>query len=58
MKRAAFETEMEGRIAEVPLGLGDFTVGEDIDLVGGREMTRGYVLQAFCQMKGQIFLKI
>ncbi|MBQ6272344.1 MAG: hypothetical protein IJK65_11585 [Clostridiales bacterium] len=49
---------MEGRIAEVPLGPGDFTVGDDIDLVGGREMTRGYVLQAFCQMKGQIFLKI
>ena len=37
---------MEGRIAEVPLGPGDLTVGEDIDLVGGREMTRGYVLQA------------
>ena len=37
---------MEGRIAEVPLGPGDSTVGEDIDLVGGREMTRGYVLQA------------
>ncbi|MCR5059283.1 MAG: hypothetical protein K6A81_11790 [Clostridiales bacterium] len=36
---------MEGRIAEVPLDPGDLTVGEDIDLVGGREMTRGYVLQ-------------
>ena len=49
---------MEGRIAEVPLGPGDLTVGEDIDLVGGREMTRGYVLQAICQITGQKSNKI
>jgi len=41
-----FENEMEGRIAEVPLNPSDLRIGEDIDLVGGREMTRDYVLQA------------
>ena len=49
---------MEGRITEVSLGPGDLTVGEDIDLDGGREMTRGYVLQAICQITGQKTNKI
>ena len=41
-----FENVVEGRIVGVPLNPSDLRIGEDIDLVGGREMCRDYVLQA------------
>ena len=41
-----FENVVEGRIVGVPLNPSDLRIGEDIDLVGGREMYRDYVLQA------------
>ena len=40
-----FENIVEGRIIGIPLGPSDLRIGEDVDLIGGREMYRDYVLQ-------------
>lgn len=40
-----FENAMEGRIIGIPLSPSDLRIGEDVDLIGGREMYRDYVLQ-------------